>query len=140
MNSWLCLATRRHFLAKRRATQMRALLDAMEDNPALKQPMIRAVVEAENELVAPLLRFRNFEQQLPYHSSTIANGADFGTDYFARTAVAKSNILVNSPNEAGYFYQDLDATGARLNGSNRYTVTFPKEQTPPVKGFWSLTL
>src|SRR5262249_7472372 len=53
---------------------------------------------------------------------------------------AKSNILVNSPNETKYFYQDLDSAGARLNGANRYTVTFAKDGTPPVNGFWSLTL
>jgi hypothetical protein len=28
----------------------------------------------------------------------------------------------------------------RLNGVNRYTVTFRKGQLPPVNGFWSLTL
>jgi hypothetical protein len=33
-------------------------------------------------------------------------------------------------------YQDLDTTGARLNGADRYTVT----ANPPVNGFWSLTL
>ncbi|WP_250473151.1 DUF1214 domain-containing protein [Caballeronia sp. GAFFF1] len=37
-------------------------------------------------------------------------------------------------------YQDLDANGQRLSGANRYTVTFPKGQTPPVNGFWSLTM
>ena len=62
------------------------------------------------------------------------------TDYFTRTAVAKSNIFVNAPIETKYFYQDLDASGARLNGANRYVVTFPNGQTPPVNGFWSLTL
>jgi Protein of unknown function (DUF1214) len=56
-----------------------------------------------------------------------------------RTAVAKSNILVNAPTQAEYFYQDLDASGDRLNGANRYTMTFAKDQTPPVNGFWSLT-
>src|SRR5262249_41646 len=64
----------------------------------------------------------------------------FGTDYFTRTAVGKSNIFVNKPNETKYFYQDLDSTGGRLNGANRYTVTFAKGQLPPVRGFWSLTL
>ncbi len=88
----------------------------------------------------PLFQFRNWGQQLPYHWSTISNEAAFGTDYFTRTAVAKSNILVNAPNETKYFYQDLDAAGARLNSRNRYTVTFPKGLTPPVNGFWSLTL
>jgi hypothetical protein len=54
--------------------------------------------------------------------------------------VAKSNILVNSPNETKYFYQDLDANGTRLNSANRYIVTFAKDQTPPVRGFWSLSI
>jgi hypothetical protein len=27
-----------------------------------------------------------------------------------------------------YFYQDLDSAGQRQNGTNRYTVTFPKDQ------------
>jgi hypothetical protein len=70
----------------------------------------------------------------------ISNEAAFGTDYFRRTAVAKSNIFVNAPNETKSFYQDLDSNGAWLNGANRYTVTFAKDATPPVNGFWSLTL
>ena len=80
--------------------------------------------EAEKKLVKPLFQFRNYGQQLPHNWSTISNEAAFGTDYFTRTAVAKSNILVNAPNETKYFYQDLDANGARLNSGNRYTVTF----------------
>jgi hypothetical protein len=123
-----------------RYAQMRALLEAIKNNPALKQPLINAATEVEEQLVKPLFEFRNWGQQLPHHWSTISNEAAFGTDYFTRTAVAKSNILVNSPNETKYYYQDLDAGGARLNGANRYTVTFAKDQTPPVNGFWSLTL
>ena len=123
-----------------RYAQMRAVLDAIKSNPSLKPAMIKAAEEVEHSLVTPLLQFRNYGQQLPYHWSTISNEAAFGTDYFTRTAAAKSNILVNSPNETKYFYQDLDVEGARLDGANRYTVTFPKGQTPPVNGFWSLTL
>jgi hypothetical protein len=77
---------------------------------------------------------------LPHNWSAISNGAAFGTDYFTRTAVAKSNILVNTQNETKYYYQDLDGDGARLNGVNRYTVTFAKDLMPPVRAFWSLTL
>jgi hypothetical protein len=106
---------------------------------ALKQVMTEAVEEADRELVAPLFEFRNYGEQLPDHRSMISNEAAFRSDYFTRTAVAKSNILVNSPNETKYFYQDL-AAGARLNGAKRYTVTFAKGQIPPVNGFWSLTL
>ncbi len=39
-----------------------------------------------------------------------------------------------------YFYQDLSGDGERLNGAKSYTVTFAKDATPPVEGFWSLTL
>ena len=123
-----------------RYAQVLAVLDALERNPSLKPPMIAAATEVEQQVVEPLFEFRNYGQQLPHHWSTIANESAFGTDYFTRTAVAKSNILVNAPQETKYYYQDLDATGARLNGAHRYTVTFARDQTPPVNGFWSLTM
>jgi hypothetical protein len=106
----------------------------------MKQAMIEAAKDAEDKLVNPLFQFRNYGRQLPHRWSTISNESAFGTDYFTRTAVAKSNILVNSPDETKYFYQDLDASGARLNSASRYTVTFAKDGTPPVNGFWSLSI
>jgi hypothetical protein len=60
---------------------------------------------------------------LPDHWTTVINSAEFGTDYYTRTAVAKSNIFINRPRETRYFYQDLDKRGARLTGVERYTVT-----------------
>lgn len=123
-----------------RYAQVLAVIEAAKQDPALKQAMIEGAKEAEEHLVKPLFQFRNYGQQLPFHWSTISNESAFGTDYFTRTAVAKSNILVNSPNETKYFYQDLDSGGTRLNSGNRYTVTFAKGQTPPVHGFWSLSI
>jgi hypothetical protein len=123
-----------------RYAQVLAVLAAAEKDPPLKAAMTEAAAEADEKLVKPLFEFRNYGQQLPHHWSTISNEAAFGTDYFTRTAVAKSNIFVNAPKETKYFYQDLDTDGRRLNGANRYAVTFGREQTPPVYGFWSLTL
>jgi hypothetical protein len=123
-----------------RYAQMRAVLEAAKHNPGIRAALIEGAQEAEEKLVTPLLQFRNYGEQLAHNWSTISNEAAFGTDYFTRTAAARSNILVNSPNETKYFYQDLDDTGERLNGKNGYTVTFPNGQTPPVNGFWSLTL
>ncbi|RJG41694.1 DUF1254 domain-containing protein [Mesorhizobium sp. DCY119] len=123
-----------------RYAQVLAVLAAAKNNPELKQAMAEAAKDAEEKLVSPLFQFRNYGQQLPHHWSTISNESAFGTDYFTRTAVAKSNIMVNSPDETKYFYQDLDASGARLNSANRYTATFAKDQTPPVNGFWSLSI
>lgn len=109
-------------------------------DPQLKAAMIDEAKKADSEVIDPLLQFRNYGLQLSDHWSTISNGAAFGTDYFSRTAVARSNIFVNQQKETKYFYQDLDKSGTRLNGQNGYTVTFAKGQLPPVKGFWSLTL
>lgn len=122
-----------------RYAQVLAVIAAAQRDPALKKAMIDEAVRAEQELVAPLLEFRNWGISLPYHWTTMNNGARFGTDYFTRTAVAKSNMFVNAANETRYFYQDLDVAGARLNGGASYTVTFAKGQLPPVRGFWSLT-
>lgn len=123
-----------------RYAEVLAVVEAMKREPKLKPLLIKAATEAEEQLVKPLLQFRNYGQQLPHNWSTIANGAAFGTDYFTRTAVARSNILVNASVQAKYFYQDLDAGHGRLNGASRYEITFERDQTPPVNGFWSLTL
>lgn len=123
-----------------RYAQVLAVVAAAQADPKLKEAMTKAAAGADEQLVKPLFQFRNYGQQLPHNWSTISNEAAFGTDYFTRTAVAKSNIFVNSPNETKYFYQDLDASGARLNSANRYTVTFAKDGTPPVNGFWSLSI
>lgn len=123
-----------------RYAQVLAVLAAAKNNSSIRQAMTNGAREADEKLVTPLFQFRNYGQQLPHNWSTISKESAFGTDYFTRTAVAKSNILVNSPNETKYFYQDLDANGTRLNSANRYTVTFARDQTPPVRGFWSLSI
>ena len=33
-----------------------------------------------------------------------------------------------------------DGDGRTLSGANKYTLTFPKGRTPPVDGFWSITM
>jgi hypothetical protein len=123
-----------------RYAQVLAVVAAAKGDPRLNQAMTDGAKESDERVVKPLFQFRNYGQQLPHHWSTISNDSAFGTDYYTRTAVAKSNILVNSPNETKYFYQDLDANGGRLSSANRYTVTFPRGATPPVNGFWSLSI
>jgi hypothetical protein len=123
-----------------RYAQIRAVLDAAARDPKLNEALTQVAAEAEQDLISPLFEFRNYGLPLPHNWTTQDNGAEFGTDYFTRTAVAKSNILVNKPNETKYYYQDLDSDGGRLHGANRYAATFAKDALPPVKGFWSLTL
>jgi hypothetical protein len=98
----------------------------------------RCSAEADETLVKPLLQFRNFGISLPDNWTTVINSAEFGTDYYTRTAVAKSNTFINRVRETRYFYLDLDRRGVRLTGAQRYTIIF--KQVPAVRGFWSITL
>ncbi|WP_346306609.1 DUF1254 domain-containing protein [Phyllobacterium sp.] len=123
-----------------RYAQVLAVVEAAKTDPALMEAMVQAAAEANNQLVKPLFDFHNYGLTLPHNWTTTSNNAAFGTDYFTRTAVAKSNIFVNASNETKYFYQDFDEKGKRLNGKDSFTVTFPKDATPAVNGFWSLTL
>ena len=118
---------------------IRAVLYAAKDNRQFATALNDAALEADEILVKPLLEFHNYGISLPHHWTTVVNSAEFGTDYYTRTAVAKSNIFINRPRETRYFYQDFDERGERLNGeAARYTVTF--KPVPPVEGFWSITL
>jgi len=117
-----------------------SILNAAKSDPKLHAALVASAAEADKNLVGPLFQFHNWGIPLPHNWTTQNNGARFGTDYFTRTAVAKSNIFVNAPNETKYFYQDFDDAGLQLNGNHSYTVTFAKGALPPVRGFWSLTL
>jgi hypothetical protein len=78
--------------------------------------------------------------RLPNGWNSPTNVARWGNDYLTRTATSKSNMYTNQPEETRYFFQEVDQSGQRPNGKHRYTVTFAKGQTPPVEGFWSLTM
>lgn len=64
----------------------------------------------------------------------------YGTDYQKRAVVAAFGWPANRQDDAVYPYTEIDSKGEKLNGSNKYTLTFAKGQTPPVNAFWSITM
>ncbi|WP_254938686.1 DUF1254 domain-containing protein [Cyanobium sp. Morenito 9A2] len=67
--------------------------------------------------------------------------AFFKGDYELRAAAALAGIYGNDAAEAMYPLAKTDNTGAALDGSkHRYTLTFGKNQLPPVNSFWSVTM
>ena len=119
---------------------IQSVMDAATKDPAVKKTLQQAAIAAERDLVGPLFQFRNNGRPMGHGWTSPVNNARWGTDYLSRAATAKSNMYDNAPQETRYIYTDVDAAGQRLNGTRRYTVTFPKDQLPPVNGFWSLTL
>ena len=74
-------------------------------------------------------------------------GAAFGDrefykgDWLLRAAAAKAGIYGNDAVEAMYPQTRVDSDGQPLDGSkHRYTLTFAKDQLPPVNAFWSITM
>jgi len=77
---------------------------AAEKDAKIKGALTRAAIEADTRLVAPSSRgFGISGYNFPRYWSTQRNGADFGTDYFTRTAVAKSNIFVKQADRGAIF-------------------------------------
>jgi hypothetical protein len=64
----------------------------------------------------------------------------YGTDYMKRAVVAAFGWPANRQQDAVYPYTEVDFAGQKLTGANKYTLTFPKDATPPVNGFWSITM
>jgi hypothetical protein len=64
----------------------------------------------------------------------------YGTDYMKRAVVAAFGWPANLQNDAVYPYTLVDSKGEKLTGANKYTLTFAKGKTPPVNGFWSITM
>jgi hypothetical protein len=64
----------------------------------------------------------------------------YGTDYMKRAVVAAFGWPANLQDDAVYPYTEVDSAGKPLSGANKYTLTFAKGQTPPVNGFWSITM
>jgi hypothetical protein len=64
----------------------------------------------------------------------------YGTNYLKRATVAAVGWPANQQADAVYPYTEVDSAGQKLNGANKYTLTFPKDATPPVGGFWSITM
>jgi hypothetical protein len=64
----------------------------------------------------------------------------YGTDYLQRAFITAIGLGANRPKDAVYPTSETDADGKPYMGTNKYVMHFDKGQTPPVNGFWSLTM
>jgi len=116
--------------------QINSVLDAAAKDPAIQQALTDAAVAAEKELITPLFDWRNNGGPAGNGWNAQVNAAVWGNDYLNRAEMAKSSMYGNRPEETKYYY----TVNEDLTGKNLYSITFPKGQVPPVKGFWSVTL
>lgn len=70
------------------------------------------------------------------------SGAIYGTDYLTRAIWASNGWPSQQTQVSVYPTVYVDGAGAKLDGTNGYTLTFKKGEMPPVNemGFWSITM
>ena len=68
------------------------------------------------------------------------NAGVYGTDYLQRAFITAIGLGANRPQDAVYPTSEVDAEGKPYSGANKYVIHFPRGQTPPANGFWSVTM
>ncbi len=92
---------------------------------------------------AGMARIEGNQDKLGYKANGWQVGTGLGvykTDYLLRATVAAYGWPANLEQDAVYPYTLTDSDGNKLTGDHKYTLTFPKGKTPPVNGFWSITM
>ncbi len=64
----------------------------------------------------------------------------YETAYLDRALITAIGLGANRPRDAVYPTSEVDGDGKPYDGANKYVMHFPKGQTPPARGFWSLTM
>jgi hypothetical protein len=65
---------------------------------------------------------------------------NYGTSYLQRAYIAHIGLGANVPEDAVYPMSHVDSDGQPYNGSNRYVIHFEKDELPPIRAFWSLSI
>ena len=71
---------------------------------------------------------------------TLNGVGTYGAAYLQRAAVAYAGLGANSVDDAVYPMGFVDAEGREFSSDERYVIHFEKNDLPPVRGFWSLTM
>ena len=105
-------------------------------------PVVRKVLEGIPQEAQQLMKWK-----LP-SVARVTNGWLMNTDtvgvygnyYLKRAIAAQEGLGANLPEDAIYPLNLVDDSGKPLNGTNKYTIHFGKDELPPVEAFWSITL
>ena len=112
-------------------------LDAGKLTPELQKALQDGIADAWQDIATLDKRMATGE---------LTAGDMFGTreylknNYLYRMEACKVGIYGNSKQEAMYPMYAVDSDGKKLDGTNKYTITFKPGQFPPANAFWSLTM
>ena len=105
--------------------------------PAARAALERAPAAALKKIA---LEFRNAGVLVNHWRTVTAPIGTYGTAYLRRAGIAFAALGANVSEDAIYPTAFTDADGKPLESAKRYVLHFGKEQLPPVRAFWSLTM
>ncbi len=103
--------------------------------PAVKTALTEAVPKALKKL-------------MEYREDKVVNGwfmimspiGTYATDYLKRASIAYAGLGANCVEDAIYPFAAVQPDGKPFDSGARYTLHFKKEEIPPARAFWSLTM
>jgi hypothetical protein len=107
-----------------------------EANDTIKAALNTGITEGQKMIDAKVANFGTNVNGWLVNAQT----GVYGTDYLFRATVTQYGLGANIGQEALYPVAFTDNEGKLLSGANNYTIHFNPGQTPPVKGFWSVTM
>lgn len=110
--------------------------DLSKLDPEVAKALDQAVKNGQDKIMA---QAKNAGEKRNGWTYTLKTGL-YGTDYLQRAFIAAVGLGANPPQDAIYPMTEVDNNDQPLDGSKRYIIHFVKGQTPPVNGFWSLTM
>src|SRR5438067_1068313 len=124
--------------------EIREKLARLGDLAALSQEQKAAVMAGVKEGEAKIKQYLESRQKNINGlkvGSLFGDSAFYNGDWLKRAAAAQAGIYGNDSAEAMYPMTKTLANGEALDASkHNYTLTFAKDQFPPVNAFWSVTM
>ncbi len=115
--------------------------DPSKVDPAVLKGMQKAIKPAQTQIMAWLkegIAAGDFKLENGWAFTTKAGV--YGTSYLQRALVTAIGLGANRPQDAIYPTSTGPDLLKKYDGSKKYVMHFEKGQTPPVDGFWSLTM
>lgn len=109
------------------------------DAGKLNKEFAKRIPQIATDRIMLQFKFNKAVQHINGWNFTTKTGL-YGTDYLMRALVAAIGLGANRPQDAVYPTSLKDAEDNVYDGSKKYVIHFPKGQTPPVEGFWSITM
>jgi len=109
--------------------------------PAQKAELETGIKRALVKIKGAIARIGKDENGWRVAMNAFGDRQKFAGDFTLRAAAAVAGIYGNDAAEALYPLLATDSEGKKVDTRvNRYTLTFPDGQLPPVNAFWSVTM